>query len=172
LDGNSVKFILKFSNPDKTGSKKAKVRRFYKILADALKDYSVWKTLNLFQRFRFDEEKTPEKNVPTKKAIIQAVEELKKTEGLIHEYAIPSTHDITDHLIKGTEFGKFTAKGFPTAEEFLEKIGALDWFKNESIKCIPSDDDVDADADAALGGDNDDDAGMMKGLSLVVSYHI
>jgi hypothetical protein len=50
---------------------------------------------------------------------------LKKTEGLLHEYAIPSTHDITDNLIKGTEFGKFTAKGFPTAEEFLEKIGAL-----------------------------------------------
>jgi DNA-directed RNA polymerase II subunit RPB2 len=101
--------------------------------------------VNEITKFKEIKEKTPEKIVPTKKAILQAVEELKKTEGLIHEYAIPSTHDITDHLIKGTEFGKFTAKGFPTAEEFLEKIGALDWFKNESIKCLP---DLDADVDA------------------------
>jgi len=115
--------------------------------------------VNEITKFKEIKEKTPEKNVPTKKAILQAVDELKKTEGLLHEYGIPSTHDITDHLIKGTEFGKFTAKGFPTAEEFLEKIGALDWFKNESVKCLPSEDDVDADADAALGGDNDDDAG-------------
>jgi DNA-directed RNA polymerase II subunit RPB2 len=114
--------------------------------------------VNEITKFKEIKEKTPEKNVPTKKAILQAVDELKKTEGLLHEYAIPSTHDITDHLIKGTEFGKFTAKGFPTAEEFLEKIGALDWFKNESIKCLPSEDDVedvDAGADAALGGDDD-----------------
>jgi DNA-directed RNA polymerase II subunit RPB2 len=112
--------------------------------------------VNEITKFKEIKEKTPEKNVPTKKAIIQAVEELKKTEGLLHEYAIPSTHDITDHLIKGTEFGKFTAKGFPTAEEFLEKIGALDWFKNESIKCLP---DLDADVDADTATGEDDDAG-------------
>jgi DNA-directed RNA polymerase beta subunit len=115
--------------------------------------------VNEITKFKEIKEKTPDKIVPTKKAIIQAVEELKKTEGLLHEYAIPSTHDITDHLIKGTEFGKFTAKGFPTAEEFLEKIGALDWFKNESVKClsteVDADADVDADAPAALGGDDD-----------------
>ena len=105
--------------------------------------------VNEITKFKEIKEKTPEKIVPTKKAIIQAVEELKKTEGLLHEYAIPSTHDITDHLIKGTEFGKFTAKGFPNAEEFLEKIGALDWFKSESMKCLPSVEDVDADADAS-----------------------
>jgi DNA-directed RNA polymerase II subunit RPB2 len=115
--------------------------------------------VNEITKFKEIKEKTPEKIVPTKKAIAQAVEELKKTEGLIHEYAIPSTHDITDHLIKGTEFGKFTAKGFPTAEEFLEKIGALDWFKNESMKCLPSVDDDgevdslehDADSDLDIG---------------------
>jgi DNA-directed RNA polymerase II subunit RPB2 len=76
--------------------------------------------------------KNPDKIVPTKSAIVKAVEELKKTEGLLHDYAIPSTHDITDHLIKGTEFGKFTSKSFPTAEQFMEKIGALDWFLNEA----------------------------------------
>ena len=78
--------------------------------------------------------KNPDKIVPTKSAILQAVEELKKTEGLLHEYAIPSTHDITDHLIKGTEFGKFTSKSFPTAEQFMEKIGALDWFLSDDIE--------------------------------------
>lgn len=75
--------------------------------------------------------KNPDKIVHTKSAIFQAVEELKKTEGLLHEYAIPSTHDITDHLIKGTEFGKFTSKSFPTAEQFMEKIGALSWFLSD-----------------------------------------
>jgi DNA-directed RNA polymerase II subunit RPB2 len=107
--------------------------------------------VNEITKFKEIKEKTPEKIVPTKKAIIDAVNELKKTEGLIHEYAIPSTHDITDHLIKGTEFGKFTAKGFPNAEEFLEKIGALDWFKseNETASC-------DADADADIDVDADD----------------
>jgi hypothetical protein len=78
-------------------------------------------------------QENPGKIVPTKKAIEQAVEELKKTEPLIHEYAIPSTHDITDHLIKGTQFGKFTSKSFPTAEEYLKEIGALDWFLNDDF---------------------------------------
>jgi intein/homing endonuclease len=118
--------------------------------------------VNEITKFKEIKEKTPEKIVPTKKAIIQAVEELKKTEGLLHEYAIPSTHDITDHLIKGTEFGKFTAKGFPNAEEFLEKIGALDWFKSESMKCLPSEDDG-VDADAA---EHDDDSVLDLDLDL------
>jgi DNA-directed RNA polymerase beta subunit/intein/homing endonuclease len=78
--------------------------------------------------------KNPDKIVHTKSAILQAVEELKKTEGLLHDYAIPSTHDITDHLIKGTEFGKFTSKSFPTAEQFMEKIGVLDWFLSDDIE--------------------------------------
>jgi intein/homing endonuclease len=75
----------------------------------------------------------PLKIIPTKKAIEQAIEELKEKEPLIHEYAIPSTHDITDHLLKGTKFGKFTSKSFPTAEEYLKEIGALDWFLKEEL---------------------------------------
>ena len=70
----------------------------------------------------------PTKIVPTKKAIEQAVKDLQKIEPLLHNYAIPTTHDITDHLIKGTSFGKFTSNGFPTAEEYLKEIGALEWF--------------------------------------------
>ena len=75
-----------------------------------------------------------EKNIRTKKAIIQAVRELKQNEALLHEYAIPTTHDITDHLIKGTKFGKFRSKSFPTAEEYFKEIGALDWFNEYGIK--------------------------------------
>ena len=83
--------------------------------------------------FKESKKEFPEKKVGTKKAVLQAVEELKEKEGLLHEYAIPSTHDITDHLVKGTEFGKFTASGFPTAEEFFREIGALEWFFQEDI---------------------------------------
>jgi hypothetical protein len=76
----------------------------------------------------------PNQKIPTKSAIEKAVMEMQKTEPLLHEYAIPSTHDITDHLIKGTSFGKFTSKSFPTAEQFFEKIGALSWFIEKNIK--------------------------------------
>jgi DNA-directed RNA polymerase II subunit RPB2 len=93
--------------------------------------------------FKEIKSKYPDKIVPTKSAIIKAVEELKKTEGLLHDYAIPSTHDITDHLIKGTEFGKFTSKSFPTAEQFMEKIGALNWFLNDDVESDKKMDDVD-----------------------------
>jgi hypothetical protein len=85
-------------------------------------------------KFKEIKSQFPTKIVPTKKAIVQAVEELKMKEALLHEYAIPTTHDITDHLIKGTEFGKFTATGFPNAEEFLKKVGAYDWFMEEPVK--------------------------------------
>ena len=87
----------------------------------------------------------PEKNVPTKKAIIQALNELKLNEPLIHEYAIPSAHDITDHLIKGTSFGKFSSKSFPTAKEFIERIGALEWFSKEITADDRLEDDVSED---------------------------
>lgn len=93
--------------------------------------------------FKEIKSKYPDKIVPTKSAIIKAVEELKKTEGLLHDYAIPSTHDITDHLIKGTEFGKFTSKSFPTAEQFMEKIGALSWFLSDDAESDKKMDDMD-----------------------------
>jgi DNA-directed RNA polymerase II subunit RPB2 len=76
----------------------------------------------------------PTKIVHTKEAIKQSVEELKKIEPLVHEYAIPSTHDITDHLINGTKFGKFTSSSFPTAEEYLKEIGAIEWFCNDEYE--------------------------------------
>jgi DNA-directed RNA polymerase beta subunit/intein/homing endonuclease len=88
----------------------------------------------------------PNKIVPTKNAIIQAVEELKKEEPLIHEYAIPTTHDMTDNLIKGTTFGKFTSKSFPNAEEYLKEIGALEWFlEKHDIENIIEEDNTEED---------------------------
>ena len=74
------------------------------------------------------------KIVLTKYAIQQAVSELEEKEGIIHNYVIPSTHDISDHLIKGTKFGKFRSNGFPIAEEFLKDVGALEWFLGDNKK--------------------------------------
>lgn len=78
--------------------------------------------------FSHQKKENPNKKVPTKKAIEKAVKELKSTQGLLHEYAIPSTHDITDHLVKGTSFGKFSSSSFPTAKQYIQQIGCLDWF--------------------------------------------
>jgi len=83
--------------------------------------------------FTSSKKENPNKIVPTKKAIEDAVKELEKNEPIIHKYAVPSTHDITDNLIKGTKFGKFTSKSFPTAEEYLKEIGALDWFLTDDL---------------------------------------
>jgi intein/homing endonuclease len=99
-------------------------------------------------RFTELKKENPNKNVPTKKAIEEAVNELKLVEPIIHEYAIPSHHDITDHLIKGTKFGAFRSKGFPTAEEYLKEIGALNWFNDEEDKKINIDElDLDEEQD-------------------------
>jgi intein/homing endonuclease len=102
----------------------------YKRLRNNVVRQHNWLVAKVDELTKFSEIKkeNPTQIVPTKKAIERAVEELKKMEPLIHEYAIPSTHDITDHLVKGTKFGKFTSKSFPTAEEYLKEIGALDWF--------------------------------------------
>ena len=87
---------------------------------DEITNYKVQKSAN------------PTKNIRTKKAIIQAIKELKENEALIHEYAIPTTHDISDNLIKGTKFGSLRSGSFPTAEDFLKKINILDWFLDDS----------------------------------------
>jgi ribosomal protein L37AE/L43A len=107
----------------------------YKRLRNEVKRQHDWLTnrVNEITNFSDIKKENPLKNVSTKKALEQAVKELKEKEPLIHEYAIPSTHDITDHLIKGTAFGKFTSKSFPTAEEYLREIGAIDWFINNQV---------------------------------------
>ena len=114
------------------------------------------KRVDELTRFSEIKKEAPTKIVPTQKAILQAVEELKKTEPLLHEYAIPSTHDITDHLIKGTQFGKFTSKSFPTAEQFLENIGALSWFLEELPTKPIMEDDVEDELDLVESNEEED----------------
>jgi DNA-directed RNA polymerase II subunit RPB2 len=87
--------------------------------------------VNEITNFKNIKSMNPSKIVHTQKAINDAVEELKKTEPLIHKYAIPTTHDLTVHLIKGTQFGSFRSSSFPTAEEYLKQIGAYEWFLTE-----------------------------------------
>lgn len=81
-----------------------------------------------FQKVKLE---NPSKKINTTKAIREATEQLRQKEPIIHPYAIPTVHDITDHLIKGTVFGKFTSRSFPTAEQFMEQIGAISWFDDD-----------------------------------------
>ena len=76
----------------------------------------------------------PKKKINVNKAIKEAVKELEKTEPLLHSYAIPTTHDISDHILKGTKFGKFRSKAFPNAAEFMEQVDAYEWFSSEFEK--------------------------------------
>jgi intein/homing endonuclease len=114
----------------------------YKRLRDGVTRQHNWVVERVDEITQFSKIKKefPNKIVPTKKAIERAVKELTEKEALLHEYAIPSTHDITDHLVKGTKFGNFRGKGFPNAEEYLKDIGALDWFlQDEPVKPEPGD---------------------------------
>jgi DNA-directed RNA polymerase II subunit RPB2 len=106
-----------------------------------IKFYDNWLTnrvdeLTGFSEIRIGPDKTSPINtkaklkMPVCKAITQATDELRKKETIVHQYGIPTTKDISDHLQKGTEFGKFRGKGFPNASEFLTEIGVIDWFKN------------------------------------------
>jgi hypothetical protein len=114
----------------------------YKRLRDRVTRQHNWLVQRVDELTQFSKIKKefPNKIVPTKKAIEKAVKELTEKEALLHEYAIPSTHDITDHLVKGTKFGNFRGKGFPNAEEYLKDIGALDWFlQDEPVKSEETD---------------------------------
>ena len=132
----------------------------YKRLRTEVTRQHNWLVSRVDELTKFSEIKkeNPDKIVPTKKAIQQAVEELKQKEPLVHEYAIPSTHDLTDHLIKGTSFGKFTSKSFPTAEEYLKEIGAYDWFMNDDVVNINPDEVVDEVVDEDVDEDVEVDA--------------
>ena len=35
------------------------------------------------------------------------------------------------NLVKGTKFGSFRSKSFPTVEDFVTEIGALKWFDDD-----------------------------------------
>lgn len=138
----------------------------YKRLRDGVTRQHNWLVQRVDELTNFSEIKNqfPEQNVPTKKAILQAVKDLNKTETLLHEYAIPSAHDINDHLVKGTSFGKFRGKGFPNAEEYLKDIGAFDWFLQ---------DETDKPKDTGESPPYEEDTTLLEGLNnLSVSYGV
>ena len=125
----------------------------YKRLRDGVTRQHNWLVDRVDELTNFSKIKKefPNKIVHTKKAIQDAVKELTEKEVLLHEYAIPSTHDITDHLVKGTKFGNFRGKGFPNAEEYLKDIGALDLFlQDEPIKPEETGDSPPCDEDTTL----------------------
>jgi len=125
----------------------------YKRLRDGVTRQHNWLVDRVDEITQFSKIKKefPNKIVHTKKAIEKAVKELTEKEALLHEYAIPSTHDITDHLVKGTKFGNFRGKGFPNAEEYLKDIGALDWFlQDEPDKTEETDDSPPYEEDTLL----------------------
>jgi hypothetical protein len=115
-------------------SQRLEVAVAYKRLRDTVIRQHNWlvKRVDEITDFSIKKKENPTKNIPTKKAIEKAVKDLSEIEPIVHPYAIPTTHDITDHLIKGTQFGKFRSKAFPTAEEFVTSVGAVDWFIKKS----------------------------------------
>ena len=90
--------------------------------------------VNEITNFKTIKSENAQKKVSTKNAIQQATDELIQKEGLLHQYAIPTTHDITDHLMKGTTMTRFNSKKFHTAEEFLEEIEAINLFNYDDSK--------------------------------------
>lgn len=72
--------------------------------------------------------------VNTSDAIEKATDELIAQEPLLHKFAIPSCSDIKEYLINGREGGKIPSSKFPTSTEFLETIGARNWFSNCNAK--------------------------------------
>lgn len=102
----------------------------YRRLRETVSRQHNWLVQHVDDALQYTEKKKTDP-LNTKQAILDAVKELNKTEPLIHKYAIPSTHDMVDHCVKGTTFGKFTSKSFPTAEQFMQEIGALSWFNHE-----------------------------------------
>ncbi|KAJ3451127.1 intein-containing DNA-directed RNA polymerase subunit beta precursor [Anaeramoeba flamelloides] len=61
------------------------------------------------------------------KATRHAVNELEKSQAIIHHYAIPSTKSVQDYLKNGTQVNKF-----PTVRDYFKEIGVLDWFTNRT----------------------------------------
>ena len=80
---------------------------------DELTNYSEMKKLD------------PNKKIRTKHAIIKAIQELDRKEGLVHKNVIPSTNNIRKYVMKD-KVSIYPA--FPTVEDYLKQIDAFDWF--------------------------------------------
>jgi intein/homing endonuclease len=78
----------------------------------------------------------PKKNIQSKEALEKAINELKAKEVIIHECAIPNNHDLIEVSCNEREGKKFSSKKFPTAEQFVESIGAKEWFNDKKSRTI------------------------------------
>jgi len=76
----------------------------------------------------------PNKIVGTTKATTQAIDELKALEPILHQCSIPSTHDILEYLVNEREGGKFASSKLISSTEFLNSIGAIDWFNEPQTR--------------------------------------
>lgn len=73
-------------------------------------------------------------NISKKCAIEDATEDLVKIEPLLHSFAIPSVNDLKEYLINGRNGGRIPSSKFPTSTQYLESIGALEWFTKSKAK--------------------------------------
>lgn len=91
-------------------------------------------------------------NISKKCAIEDATEDLEKIEPLLHSFSIPSVSDLKEYLINGRNGGRIPSSKFPTSTQYLESIGALEWFtkskakkyksKKQNVKDNIEDDDI------------------------------
>jgi intein/homing endonuclease len=66
--------------------------------------------------------------------IKNATDELTAIEPILHSFAIPKQHDLREYLINGRKGGRIPSAKFPTSAQFLESIGAKDWFSSCNAK--------------------------------------
>ena len=104
--------------------------------------------VNELTNYKEKKQNNTKTQVNTSHAVLQAVEELKELEPLLHDFAIPSTSDLKEYLLNNREGGKIPSSKFPTSSDFLKSIGAYCWFK-ENNTLIPTADNSDAEEDAA-----------------------
>lgn len=67
-------------------------------------------------------------------AIKDATEELTAMEPILHSFAIPNRSDLKEYLINGRGGGRIPSSKFLTSTQFLENIGAKEWFSNSKAK--------------------------------------
>ena len=94
---------------------------------DEILDYTNYK------RNKTGNKRSGYKNFNLKKTIKQVVKELKETEPVVNDYAIPTNYTLKEQLLNGRKFSKFRYGVFPSAEDYMKDIGADTWFlKNET----------------------------------------
>ena len=88
--------------------------------------------------YREKKKNNPKCVIQTKKAIEEAVEELQSKEAILHEKSVP-TGKIVGRILTEKNNNELRCEGFPTVEEYLTDIRAIDFFDDDqedtSAKC-------------------------------------